>query len=170
MFEYELLKICRLFKIYYSYNLSLHLSHPTEQPVVLSHGYDETKPLADFTLADMQQAAAYRGGMCLSKEMVQGDLDTPLEWQCAEGHRFKASPRLILLGGHWCPECFPFPYHNANLDGLEEAGIPTYTRPWQWDNEAKRNPFFAQLWQPLHDNEENNTYGADVFDGWEKSK
>ncbi|MBQ7191979.1 MAG: NAD-dependent epimerase/dehydratase family protein [Paludibacteraceae bacterium] len=148
----------------------MDLSHPTEQPVVLSHGYDETKPLVDFTLADMQQAAAYRGGMCLSKEMVQGDLDTPLEWQCAEGHRFKASPRLILLGGHWCPECFPFPYHNANLDGLEEAGIPTYTRPWQWDNEAKRNPFFAQLWQPLHDNEENNTYGANVFDGWEKSK
>ena len=89
--------------------------------------------------------------------MVQGDWDTPLEWECAEGHHFTATPRLVLLGGHWCPECMPYPY-------ADEAN----TRPWQWDRVARKNPFFAQLWTPLHDENEDNVYGAEVFAGWEK--
>ena len=40
--------------------------------------------------------------------------------------------------------------------------------PWAWDREAKRNPFFAQLWAPLHDPSEDNVYGPEIFDGWEK--
>ena len=135
------------------------LSHPSDRVQLLDHGYDETKPMSEFTIKDMQQAAAFRGGKCLSATMTKGDWDTPLQWQCAEGHTFEASPRLILLGGHWCPECFPYPYP----DEPEET-----QRPWQWDAEAKRNPFFAQLWAPLHDPEENNTYGPEVFDGWEE--
>lgn len=135
------------------------LSHNSEQAVLLDHGYDETKPLSEFTLEDMQKAAEFRGGKCLSKEMKKGDWDTQLEWQCAEGHIFKASPRLILLGGHWCPDCFPYPY--ADVPEAEQ-------RPWHWDAEARRNPFFAQLWTPLHDSDEDNVYDASVFDGWEK--
>lgn len=131
------------------------LSHPSEEPVLLSHGYDEKKPMEEFTLADMQEAACFRGGRCLSTEMRKGDWDTPLEWECAEGHRFQASPRLILLGGHWCPECFPHPYPGKD------------SRPWHWDAEARRNPFFAQLWSPLHDADEDNAYDHHVFDGWE---
>lgn len=145
----------------------MDLSHPSDTPILLDHGYDERKPMSLFTIDDMRQAAAFRGGKCLSETMIQGDWDSPLEWECVEGHRFKASPRLILLGGHWCPECFPYPYRNGYIEGLEEVGIPTYCRSWQWDNEAKRNPFFAQVWNPLHDADENNLYGADVFDGWE---
>lgn len=133
------------------------LSHNSEQAVILDHGYDENKPMETFTIEDMQHAAAFRGGKCLSTTMEQGDWDTPLEWQCAEGHIFQASPRLILLGGHWCPDCFPCPY----------KGDKNY-HPWEWDKEAKRNPFFAQLWAPLHDEDEDNVYGCEVFDGWEK--
>ncbi|MDY4511981.1 MAG: NAD(P)-dependent oxidoreductase [Paludibacteraceae bacterium] len=133
------------------------LTHNSEQATLLDHGYDEQKPMSEFTLDDMQHAAEFRGGKCLSQTMVKGDWDTQLEWQCAEGHTFKASPRLVLLGGHWCPECFPYPY----------ADEPN-PRPWQWDKIAKNNPFFAQLWSPLHDADENNVYGADIFDGWEK--
>ncbi len=141
------------------------LSHPSDKPVVLSHGYDENKPMNLFTIEDMQQAAAFRGGKCLSTAMQQGDWDTPLEWQCAEGHRFTASPRLILLGGHWCPECFPFPYNGAKpVSGWTH----TACRPWHWDAEARRNPFFAQLWEPLHDKKEDNVYGPEIFKGWEK--
>jgi hypothetical protein len=33
---------------------------------------------------------------------------------------------------------------------------------------AKENPFFAQLWAPLHDAKEDNIYGPEVFEGWEK--
>ena len=154
------------------------LSRPSEQAVLLDHGYDENKPMADFTLEDMQRAAAFRGGKCLTTEQELQNLrhtssdqpdtsardafdtslwDTPLRWQCAEGHEFEATPRLVLLGGHWCPDCFPWPYQD-----LPDA------RPWQWDKEAKRNPFFAQLWSPLHDKDEDNTYTSEIFNGWEK--
>ena len=134
----------------------MDLSHNSEDAVLLNHGYDETKPLNELDIEDMQTAAEFRGGKCLSETMTKGDLDTQLEWQCAEGHTFKASPRLILLGGHWCPDCFPWPYKDDK------------PRPWNWDKEAKRNPFFAQLWTPLHRPEEDNTYGPEVFEGWEK--
>jgi len=133
------------------------LSHPSEVPVLLNHGYDEQKPMSEFTIEDMQKAAAFRGGKCLSETMEKGDWDTQLRWLCAEGHEFMASPRVVLLGGHWCPECFPYPYQDA-----ENA------RPWQWDRVSKKNPFFAQIWAPLHDASEDNVYGAEVFRGWEK--
>lgn len=123
-------------------------SRPTETPVILNHGYDENKPESEWDLSDMQKAAEFRGGKCLSTEMAKGDLHTPLEWQCQFGHTFKASPALILLGGHWCPECLPTPWHYGEI--------------------AKGNPFFAQVWYPLHDKEENDYYGEEIFDGWEK--
>lgn len=132
------------------------LSHNSENAVILNHGYDENKPMEEFTIEDMQRAAIFRGGACLSTSMTKGDWDTQLLWQCAEGHTFKASPRLVLLGGHWCPECFPYPY----------AWEPD-SRPWQWDAEARRNPFFAQLWAPLHESGRNDVYDGHVFDGWE---
>lgn len=109
----------------------------------LDHGYDESKPLAELDIEDMRQAAAFRGGKCLSESMTKGDLTTKLEWECAFGHRFMASPTLVLLGGHWCEECMP--------------------APWRFDEEAARNPFLAQVWtkmHPLHDGEEPMTYGT----------
>ena len=107
----------------------------------------------------MRRAAAWRGGECLSETMAVGDWDSLLSWRCARGHVFEASPRQVLLGGHWCPDCFPNPYAQLPKD---------QQRPWAWDREAKRNPFFAQLWVPLHDANEDNVYGPEVFDGWEK--
>ena len=135
----------------------MDLTEPSQTIVRLDHGYDESKPMADFTIEDMQKAAAFRGGKCVSETMVKGDWDTQLEWESANGNRFKASPRLILLGGHWDPLDMPYPYKG-------EPG----ERPWHWDEVAKKNPFFAQLWAPLHDADENNVYGSEVFDGWEK--
>lgn len=79
--------------------------------------------------------------------MTPGDMRTPLEWQCQFGHTFKASPTLILLGGHWCPECLPM--------------------PWNYDEIAKGNPFFAQVWNPAHSPDEHNVYDEHIFDGWE---
>lgn len=102
------------------------LSHPSESPVRLDHGYDESKPETELELDDMRRAASFRGGRCLSKTMTKGDLDTPLKWECAEGHQFSMSPRLVLLGGHWCPTCFG---PDADYDLL-----------------ARKNPFFAQVY------------------------
>lgn len=135
----------------------LNLQHNSSDVVLLDHGYDETEPANKLSLKDIQKVAEFRGGKCLSETMTTGDWDTPLKFECAQGHTFEASPRVILLGGHWCPECLPWPYSDSSD-----------ARPWHWDAEAKRNPFFAQLWKPLHDSEEDNIYGADIFEGWEK--
>lgn len=101
------------------------LSRPSDTPVKLSHGYDEEKRDHEIGLDDVWQAAKFRGGKCRSEEMKTGDLDTPLAWECAFGHRFEATPRIVLKGGHWCPEC--------------EA------RPIDRTKEAARNPFLAQI-------------------------
>lgn len=114
------------------------LSEPSKEPLRLYHGYDETKPDSSLKLNDMQQAAEFRGGKCLSNYMEPGDFDTPLEWECCFGHKFSASPRLILKGGHWCPDCLP--------------------APWRYDAEAKKNKFLAQVWYDSHSPEENETY------------
>lgn len=100
----------------------------SKTPSFLDHGYDETKPVSELDIEDMKSAASFRGGKCLSATMDKGDMNTPLEWECAFGHRFSASPALVLLGGHWCPECLP--------------------KPWNYGKEAERNPFLAQVWYP----------------------
>ena len=119
----------------------IHLAGESEAER-LNHGYDESKPLAELDIEDMRQAARFRGGKCLSDSMVKGDLATQLEWECAFGHRFKASPALVLLGGHWCEECMP--------------------APWRFDEEAERNPFFAQVWRKMRPtkSEVNEVYGT----------
>lgn len=109
-----------------------------DKKVILDHGYDETKPESELTLADMQSAAKFRGGECLSENMAKGDWRTPLIFRCAFGHTFKASPRLVLEGGHWCDEC--------------------ERKSWNYGKRAQVDPFFAQVWDPLHDKDELREY------------
>jgi hypothetical protein len=66
-----------------------------------------------------------------------------LKWRCAFGHVFTGKPYTILKAGQWCPECVP--------------------PPWKYDEEARRNPFFAQVWYPNHDKGEKNFYAADCI-------
>jgi hypothetical protein len=56
------------------------------------------------TIADMQALAARHGGRCLSRSMDDGSHDTPMEWQCARGHRFSVRWRCVK-DGQWCGEC-----------------------------------------------------------------
>lgn len=110
----------------------------------LDHGFNESKPTSELDIEDMKQAAKFRGGECVSSQMVKGDLMTKLTWKCGHcGKTFEASPNLILLGGHWCPHCY----------------IPE--KKWDYDSIAKTNPFFAQVWYPNHKPDEHNVY---VFD------
>lgn len=78
-------------------------THPDSDPIRLEHGYDETKPLQELTIEEMRKAAGFRGGKCLNDKMESPD--SPLEWECSEGHRFRLTPRSVLKGGHWCPQC-----------------------------------------------------------------
>lgn len=56
-----------------------------------------------LSIKDMQKIASERNGKCLSKEYI--NIQTKLEWECSNGHRWFASPRSIKNKGYWCPEC-----------------------------------------------------------------
>jgi hypothetical protein len=61
-----------------------------------------------YGIGDMRELAASRGGTCLSSVYVNND--TPLEWSCAKGHRWHATPNSIRpysqkTRGTWCPVC-----------------------------------------------------------------
>ncbi len=129
-------------------------SNEAAKKYLLDHGYDENKPISELDIDDMKQAAEFRGGECLSETMEKGDLTTKLRWKCGCcGAEFEASPNLILLGGHWCPECY----------------LPEKT--WNYDEIAKTNPFFAQVWYTNHKKDEHNVYQFDdIFAGWEAKK
>ena len=114
--------------------------------VILNHGYDENKPFDELTLEDLRKAAEFRGGQCLAKEIT--DMYTPILWRSARGNEFMMSANLVLKGGHWCPDELPW--------------------PWDYDTEAKLNPFFAQVWHPLHDKDEMNVYQAEIFDDFKE--
>ena len=109
----------------------------------LSHGYDESKPLSTLDIEDMRSAAKFRGGECLSQSMTTGDMRTPLEWRCGCGHTFKATPTLVLLGGHWCDKCMP--------------------APWKYDEVAEKSQFLVQVWHRMRPNKagENRIYGEE---------
>lgn len=110
--------------------------------VPIDHGYDESKPESELSLGDMQGAAKFRGGELLSEEMTTGDWRSKLRFRCAFGHEFEASPRLVLEGGHWCPEC--------------------ERRSWNYGKRAQVDPFFAQVWKPLHKDDELREYPKEV--------
>ena len=81
---------------------------PSKTPVLLDHGYDETKPFDELTVEDLQKAAAFRGGKLISTEIV--DMYTPVTWEDAEGNQFDMTPNTVLRGGHWSPAQDPFPW------------------------------------------------------------
>jgi len=105
-----------------------------DKVVHIDHGYDESKPEAELNLDDVKEAAKFRGGECLSNNMTTGSWTEKLKFRCAFGHEFDASPRLVLEGGHWCPVC--------------------ERESWNYHERAKVDPFFAQVWYPLHDKNE----------------
>ena len=97
------------------------------QAETIRHGYDEEKSLSQLTVAELQEAAAFRGGRLIS-EGYSGDPSQRLVWECHSGHHFEASPKLVLEGGHWCPDCL------SNHWG-------------DFPEVARHNPFFAQVYR-----------------------
>jgi hypothetical protein len=64
-----------------------------------------TARLLSMLSAAQASAAAPLGGKLLSTEVLTGDIGVHLVWLRALGYVFAASPRLVLIAGHWCPEC-----------------------------------------------------------------
>lgn len=103
--------------------------HPSEEnPVYLDHGYDESRPLAELTVEEIQKAAAFRGCKLLDETIP--DIYTPVRFVCSEGHVYEMSINAMLQGGHWCPECQKQAWHYADM--------------------ARKSPFYAQVWTPVH--------------------
>lgn len=116
---------------------------------LLNHGYDESKPLEALTFTDLNEAAAFRGGKCLSKNYKAGNLYEKVNWQCREGHELTSSPYTVLKGGYWCPHCCE-------------------PKPWRYGALARDIPFYAQVYYDTHGkDEENDVYplyeGEDDF-------
>lgn len=107
---------------------------------LLQHGYDEDKPISEWTLSDCVDAARFRGGEVVSNEY--NGAYNKLVWRCADGHEFEATPFTVLRAGHWCEKCCQ----------------PT---PWDFDRLSKNNEFFAQAWYDSHEKDENVTYDLD---------
>jgi hypothetical protein len=61
--------------------------------------------LEELDLPRLHAFAASRGGECLSIEFL--GVAVRHRWRCGRGHEFDASPRLLVMAGHWCDACFP---------------------------------------------------------------
>ena len=107
------------------------------KPMLLNHGYDDKKPVSKWTLKDLQDAAAFRGGKCLSTGYDGTPYDKVL-WECRDGHKFAMNPYTVLKGGYWCNCCEP--------------------KPWRY-GEIADIPFYGQVYFDSHDETEtDNTY------------
>lgn len=73
-----------------------NLSQPSDNFKDIDYGYDTNNRPEDLNDDELETAAVHRGGHYIA------DIG---EWECSEGHRFKASPHTILRGGHWCEKC-----------------------------------------------------------------
>lgn len=104
---------------------------------LLNHGYDESKPLEELNIDDLQSAAKFRGGECIAEEYEAGNLHKKIAWRCGDGHEFLSTPYTVLKGGYWCPHC-------------------SEPKPWRYGALAKKIPFYAQLYYDTHGKDEEN--------------
>lgn len=84
---------------------NLEKAEETGDVVTLNHGYDTEKSIYSLSLEEIQAAAGFRGGRFIGPEDSIGRKGTVFEWECENGHRFKASLEYVLLGGGWCTSC-----------------------------------------------------------------
>ncbi len=61
------------------------------------------KKLKRLTLDDMHAVAAERSGKCISTHYK--NTTTHLIWECADGHRWRATAKNVRQHGTWCPAC-----------------------------------------------------------------
>lgn len=106
------------------------------KPQLLDHGYDESKSLESLQFADLEQAAKFRGGKCLTKTYTGGNAHEKVLWKCREGHEFALTPFTVLKGGYWCPHCCE-------------------PKPWKFGAVADI-PFYKQLYFDTHSEQEVN--------------
>jgi len=68
-------------------------------------------------LEKIKALAEKKGGKCLSTEYINNK--SRLEFECAEGHRWKAKPNNITASGSWCLICSSKQRGKKRRDGIE---------------------------------------------------
>ena len=81
---------------------------------------------------DVHQDAHQDAHQDVHQDAHQYALRDVLRWRCALNHEFEASPRLLIQGGYWCPECFPSAHEG---------------RGWDWVSQAKVDPLLARFYR-----------------------
>ena len=71
-----------------------------------------------YTIEDMKKLAQEKNGKCLSKKYL--GLSVYLDWECSEGHQWKAWPSNIL-SGKWCRKCSIIKNSDAQRGNLENC-------------------------------------------------
>jgi hypothetical protein len=92
----------------------------------------------EVSIEDMHRIANERGGKCLSD--VYRNMRSKLDWECAHGHRWKATPERISLG-RWCRECsagLGERICRAFFEQLFHSSFPKVYPPWLMGNKGRR--------------------------------
>jgi hypothetical protein len=94
---------------------------------------------------DMHEWAAKRGGKCLSEKYINSQ--TPLEWQCANGHIWKAAPDSISLSNTWCRICSYEKLHELYKDDIEKYRKTANERGGRLLSDTYFNSHTKLLWE-----------------------
>ncbi len=103
------------------------IDHAHRKPEVDRETEKPRQRSGEMSLEAIRGFAESRGGRCQA-ETLEG-VSQKLEWVCSAGHHFEASPRLLIDGGYWCPECAP------TIDDSND---------WDHRNRADGDPFLAR--------------------------
>lgn len=106
------------------------------KPIFINHGFDEEKDPQALTYNDLVNAMKFRGIKIISTKLE--NLDSKMQFECPFHHKFNSTPYSILFGGFSCPVC-------------DSIG-------WNYGERAEKDPFFKQVWDPLHKRNEKRFY------------
>ena len=73
-----------------------------------------------LTIEEMHSLAESRGGKCLSTVYVGSQ--SKLEWECAHGHSWSATPSNIKNHGTWCRICTKITIEDMQALAEEQGG------------------------------------------------
>jgi hypothetical protein len=106
----------------------------------------------------MRQIARERGGRCLSSTYVTGEVH--LEWQCALGHRWMATPTSVKRG-RWCHEC-----RGHYRLGLDDAERLAESRGGECLSTSFENSRSQLVWRCAHGHEFRLALGPARIGQW----
>lgn len=82
---------------------------------------------AKLSLADMQEVASARGGVCLSSVYLNNR--AKLLWRCASGHTWESKATHVIQGS-WCPYCLEHVGEKSCRDWLEAHFGVLFPKVW----------------------------------------